>query len=242
MKRPEARGGAAFTLIELLVVIAVIAILAALLLPALKSAKESARSAQCMNQQRQLMVAVLMFVQDNDGKLTPYRRTEPPFASTATNPIYYYPSLLNQYLGGPSLAAASVIPLLTCPSERNMNNPNIYTAWGFPWTIGLNNICGGWEDASGNRPSIRINQIQHTDRTAYFGDSYGLQQSPAILYSWPPPATYISAAMRHRGKANVAFIDGSVRAIGPVDAPVYPDQYNDWVIFWYGANPAPTPY
>ena len=60
------RGRKGFTLIELLVVIAIIAILAAILFPVFQKVRENARRSQCLSNEKQLALAILMYNQDAD--------------------------------------------------------------------------------------------------------------------------------------------------------------------------------
>jgi prepilin-type N-terminal cleavage/methylation domain-containing protein len=101
----SARRG--FTLIELLVVIAIIAILAALLLPALAAAKEKARRASCKNSERQLLLALHMYGDDNAQSLPPGAPNKPlppdddhlPVISDTTS------NSIVQYAGSPKMAS-----------------------------------------------------------------------------------------------------------------------------------------
>ncbi len=78
MSAPPRKVG--FTLVELLVVIAIIGILIALLLPAVQAARASARRAQCLNQMKQIGLAILNY-ESQHQLLPPVVTNSNPYAA-----------------------------------------------------------------------------------------------------------------------------------------------------------------
>jgi prepilin-type N-terminal cleavage/methylation domain-containing protein/prepilin-type processing-associated H-X9-DG protein len=68
---PQQSGREAFTLIELLVVLAMIAILAGLILPVHAKTKEKGQALRCLGNNKQLVLAALMYANDSQGSLPP---------------------------------------------------------------------------------------------------------------------------------------------------------------------------
>ncbi len=163
-----------FTLVELLVVITIIGILIALLLPAVQAAREAARRTSCVNNMKQLGLAVHNFqaafgiyppsfvIEPNTslttnngswsihGRLLPYIEQGNAFSSVRLDLAWDDP--INKSTGVPTMR----IPIFLCPSEVNDTvrvdsdgAPKVYPQnYGFnfgPWFVHDPNTDQGGE-------------------------------------------------------------------------------------------------
>ena len=107
-----------FTLIELLVVISIIALLIALLLPALSQARQSAQNIGCMSNQRQVMLATHLYVDENEGYF-------PRGANRCFTLDTWWPTTLQPHVG--------TYDVFTCPVSYSPRRWNTYVANGQWW-------------------------------------------------------------------------------------------------------------
>jgi prepilin-type N-terminal cleavage/methylation domain-containing protein/prepilin-type processing-associated H-X9-DG protein len=114
----------AFTLIELL---AVIAILAALLLPVLSSTKAKAWQSQCLNNLKQVGLAIQLYADENDDGLPGPALVQIP-TSYIANQTAMLSVYLRRYLALPEPADPDMLntawPIITCPAQIRFPIPS----------------------------------------------------------------------------------------------------------------------
>ncbi|MCW5555688.1 MAG: prepilin-type N-terminal cleavage/methylation domain-containing protein [Verrucomicrobiae bacterium] len=222
----------AFTLIELLVVIAIVALLAALLLPALAKARGRAQGMACLNNNRQLALAWLLYADDHHGRLaynlggntsrsTVAQRTNVNWVnniitweldSDNTNTLTITEASLGAY-------ANRAIIIYRCPSDRVLSPVQRAAGWeARVRSYSMNAMVGNAGELSQagynlNNPGyvqfFSLSSIPQPARIFVFVDEHpdsindGYFINRAYYQEWVDlPASY------HNGAATFAFADG----------------------------------
>ncbi|MDR3707700.1 MAG: DUF1559 domain-containing protein [Capsulimonadaceae bacterium] len=168
-----------FTLIELLVVIAIISILAAILFPVFASARDKARGTACLNNEKQIGLAMIQYVQD-------YDETFPCGLTTLgvnlgggywTNLIYPYLKSVNAF---------------DCPSDPN-NTTGTPTLYPMSYAFNQNmlecarvSVHGAGTAGPASPRSVQMSECTSPSRTVAILEYFGDHNDPSKL---PPLAS-----------------------------------------------------
>jgi prepilin-type N-terminal cleavage/methylation domain-containing protein/prepilin-type processing-associated H-X9-DG protein len=170
----------AFTLIELLVVIAIIAVLIALLLPAVQAAREAARRSQCVNNLKQLGLAMHNY-HDAQGGF--------PIGRTGLGFTYKNTSIDNRRTW-----AFSILPQLEQSTLFNAINFNLSFYVAQQTTVLLTSVAGFHCPSDPQSLSIEVGNTANArtegNYVVNWGNThYGQDQSPSNGAPWPNPFT-----------------------------------------------------
>jgi len=180
--RTSRRQHAGFTLVELLVVIGIIAVLISILLPTLAAARRQASQVQCASNMKQIAMAVLMYTQDNKGRLIPCQIKNG--GDCYTNGWWYATELVR----GNYIKAPNMFPVAGQPAVFPHNN-----VFRCPEGIDDSNLKGG----AGDYPTdAKNNEYQLTNETQAKAEGFGIpswymlnSRNLSGSGAWPPTSS-----------------------------------------------------
>lgn len=207
---PTATTG--FTLIELLVVIAIIAILASLLLSALAAAKHKGRDIKCLSNMRQWGLGMTMYMDSHHDDF-PYEGNFSSDIDQGKNIFAWYNSVAPYVNQQPmrELYANNKPPMprdgtiCSCPEAEKKRfevNPTVSNPY---FMYGFNNRMDPNDTVSGRNNNVFSRDlVLHPVLTVLFTEN-----TEGRL----PSVSGRSTPDRHRGKANLAFVDGHAELV-----------------------------
>jgi len=227
-RTPACATPRAFTLVELLIVIGIIAVLAGLLLSVRSRASDQAAKAQCVNNLRQLAMAMTMYAQDNDQAF--------PFCAPLGRPqakedwIHWQGTNPDQAINNSALAkyvrakGEAYINLMRCPSDEWSNHSNPYN-YSYTMSFMLSSDRGKPTPTS---PTPRLTNLTRPSEKIILAEENELTINDGLwapgagtATSWTVGPDFLS--IRHDSKkgefssptsgpmdrrGNVAFVDG----------------------------------
>ncbi len=202
-----------FTLIELLVVIAIIAVLIALLLPAVQAAREAARRSQCVNNLKQLGLAVANY-NDVVGAL-------PPTANGYNQPWGNATNLSMKVHLLPFIEQQVLYNAINQSFNWNNKGTNAYCNA----TVVVTNLNVYNCPSDGNTPNVQFNvpgQGNRPQGTTNYGNNIGVCRSfsggridgPAYVMGMPAYGPVVTLASVTDGTSNTAIFSEWIKGTG----------------------------